>query len=490
VELKVDGPFGAGLYLTGDSGSVVVPVRTAWPVVGGELEVDMGRGDIRQDNIRVLISFDGGESWQDIWTCAGSEYVRMYIDLDEYFPMRDPARYDWLLRFELTSDAAEPVVCLKGFYLDATLQMARLAMPGVRLGENRFTYSDQSPAGAKVKITHSWTECDNVFVPDKPAAAVYPPDRGTADGTMFTFEWTPVKSADDYQFQLSEYPDMRWPLSPNFNKLISKTANRRTPSFSLPYPGLLNPGQTYYWRVRARSDQGVWGNWSDTFSFRAIAPAVPLEVQAVWNPAAPSYELKWKPGKGGSEPVRYKIYGSSERGFTASDTAYVYHGGLDGILHAPSNLLHITDGPQTTCDTWNILRPYYRVVAVDAEGRESGPSDVAEMQHPLIAPQQLPAGYVSTWYKAQVEVCSSIGHLVSQDEDGKAYQLRYRTGDDLLFEMSGAPENLTIEPESGLISGFLAPESTGRYLLNIVITNRRTGNKTEGKLPLAVKSDN
>ncbi|MBW7997881.1 MAG: cadherin repeat domain-containing protein [Candidatus Glassbacteria bacterium] len=487
VELAPDGPFGAGLYLAADSGSVTVPVHTAWPVVGGMLEVDMGRGDTRLDNIRVLASFDDGENWQDIWTSAVSEYVRMYIDLDEFFPMRDPARYDWLLRFELESTAESPLVCLKGFYLDATLQMARLAMPGVRLGDNSFIYTDRSPAGAEVEITHSWSECADVLVPARPAGAVYPPDNGTADGTMFTFEWRPVEHADDYQFQLSEFEDMRWPLSPNFNKLISKTANRRSSSFSLPYHGLLNPDRSYYWRVRARSAQGVWGPWSKSFSFKCESPAVPVEVKAMPNPFAPSWGLQWQPGEGGSEPVRYKIYGSSERGFTASDTAYAYDGGLAGILHAPANLLHITEGAQTYCNAWNILRPYYRVVAIDAAGRESGPSDAAEMPHPLITgPAKLPSGRVSSQYRAQVEVSASIGHLVSQDENGKPYQLRYRSGDELSFGLEGAPGSLVIDPDSGLISGYLPHDAAGSHLLKVKVTDLRTGHSLERQFTLEI----
>ena len=38
----------------------------------------------------------------------------------------------------------------------------------------------------------------------------------------------------DYHFELSDRPDMSWPLSTNFSKLISKTADRGQAQYTLP----------------------------------------------------------------------------------------------------------------------------------------------------------------------------------------------------------------------------------------------------------------
>jgi hypothetical protein len=73
-------------------------------------------------------------------------------------------------------------------------------------------------------------------------------------------------------------PDMRWPLSTSFYKLISKTADRGKAQYTLPAPGLLTPDRQYYWHVRAKNDKGVWGPWSKTWSFTAQGPTYPLEV--------------------------------------------------------------------------------------------------------------------------------------------------------------------------------------------------------------------
>ena len=135
-------------------------MNTAYPVVGGRLIVDLARQNVNAETIAISISFDGGKTWKDVQTSFASDYDRMYVDLNPFFPKTDPARYDYILRFTLQSHSDKPEVALKGFTLHSTLEMAPLAMPGVVLGENHFIFSDDSPSGTKVRITHVWNECD------------------------------------------------------------------------------------------------------------------------------------------------------------------------------------------------------------------------------------------------------------------------------------------------------------------------------------------
>ena len=67
--------------------------------------------------------------------------------------------------------------------------------------------------------------------PAPPPTAVYPPDAGEAEGTDIVFRWNAPQDSDgdkivDYYFELSNRQDMLWPLSPNFDKLISRTADK------------------------------------------------------------------------------------------------------------------------------------------------------------------------------------------------------------------------------------------------------------------------
>ncbi len=488
VQFRDPGKFGSGLYLTGSSGTVDVPIKSAYPVVGGRLEVDLQRDDLHTDEIAISISYDGGNTWKDVQTSWASDYNRMYVDLNPFFKKKDPARYEYILRFTLRSQSAKPEVALEGVYVRSTLEMAPLAMPGVVLGQNKFVYTDDSPGARKVKLTQVWNECDaDIAIPAAPVG-VTPADGKTYSGTQVKFQWRPGSDATpgDYEFALSEFPDMRWPLSPNFHKLISRTAFQGTSSFELPYIGLLNPGQKYYWHVRARSQDNVWGPWSKTYSFSAVAPAVPLDATAKFDRANRVAQLTWQRGNNGAAPVRFRIYGSEERGFTANDHPYEYNDGLKGTQRASANLLLETTGANESVRIPEKLwRPYYRVVAIDREGRMSGPSAIAELSHPLIAATQLPPATRSRFYQATVATSASIGHLVSADENGKPYQMRFRAGDDLVFHMTGAPAGLSID-SNGVISGFVGDVKQNRYDVTIVIQNKTDGDSDSVKLALPI----
>ncbi|MEO6922189.1 MAG: putative Ig domain-containing protein, partial [Bryocella sp.] len=440
------------------------------------------------DEIAISISFDEGKTWEDVQTSWASDYDRMYVDLNPSFPQKGPARYAYILRFTLRSQSKTPEVALNGLYLRSTLEMSPLAMPGVMLGENKFTYTDDSPGARKVRITQVWNECDaDIPIPAAPVA-VEPVNGDTYSGTRVKFQWSPRSDGApaDYEFALSEFSDMRWPLSPNFHKLISRTAYRGTSKFELPYDGLLNPGQKYYWHVRARSQDHVWGPWSKTYWFSTVAPAVPIDVTANFDHTHRTVQLKWQRGKNGTAPVNFKIYGSDERGFTANDNLYEYNDGLKGTQQAPANLLLETNSANGSAQLPDELwRPYYRIVAVDRKGRVSGPSAMAELSHPLIATTQLPAAIRAIFYQAQIMTSASIGHLVSADENGLPYQLRFRSGDDLVFHMTGAPTGLSID-KNGLISGFVGDAKQDKYEVTIEVQNKTNGASDSVKLALPV----
>ena len=488
LELRQGGQLGGGLYAIEGCGSLILEVRSPYPIVGGRLKVNFARANLN-GQLKAQLSFDKGHSWREAGSSYVNDYQRLHIDLNDFFPTTGPACYSYLLRLQLLENMDVPTLCLKGLHLWSTLQMARLALPAMNLGENSFLYTDQSETGRKVKITHVWQECTSAELPGRPQAALYPPDGGTADGTRIHFRWLPPAGGAlpaDYEFQLGEYPDLRWVLSPNFQRLISRTANRNTESYELPYRGLLNPGETYYWRVRARSREAVWGPWSKVFSFSANAPAIPLRVSARFDPSSRTATLSWEPGIGGAKAERYRIYGSAERGFSASDTAYKFDAGHEGIKDSAPNLL--LDNVQTNSmllptEFW---RAYYRVTALDEAGRESGPSDLAELTHPLIITQgALPDGHPGEYYQATIEVSASVGHLVLADKDGQRYDMRFRGADELRFTLSGAPEGLTIAPESGVLAGFL-PADTAQYNLLVQVTDKRTDVCDSVRLSLSV----
>jgi hypothetical protein len=213
---------------------------------------------------------------------------------------------------------------------------------------------------------------------------------------------------------------------------------------------------------------------------------VPVNAIVVFDRDRRVARLAWQPGKDGTAPARFRIYGSSERGFTANDKPYEYDAGLDGIRQAPANLLVETHGALLTAELpADLWRAYYRLVAVDAEGRVSGPSDIAEMPHPVIVTRMLPPAARMRFYSARILTNASIGHLVSADEDGKQYQYRYRTGDDLVFSLAGAPAGLSID-STGLISGFIDERANSSYELTVEVKNKTDGKSDAVTLVLQV----
>ena len=115
---------------------------------------------------------------------------------------------------------------------------------------------------------------------------------------------------------------MKWPLSMSFAKLTSRTADAGQARYTLPGPGLLNPDRTYFWRVRAQDDKGVWGTWSETWSFVPRGPAPPLDVTLQFDSARTRGVLRWSPNPKGRKPVAYRVYASDEKGFSVSDQPY------------------------------------------------------------------------------------------------------------------------------------------------------------------------
>ena len=191
--------------------------------------------------------------------------------------------------------------------------MAPLALPGMVVGDNRFTYTDQSTGPRRVRITHEWVERSLFRPPTAPPAPVQPADGGASDGSDLVFRWTPARDPDgdgvaDYHFELSDRPDMAWPLSSNFDKLVSNTTDRGQPRLHrLASPGLLTPGVRCItggsWARRTR--KGVWGPWGATWSFtaRRSFPHRRVDVTAGGGPRAiaPAWPSRWKPGPAGRE---------------------------------------------------------------------------------------------------------------------------------------------------------------------------------------------
>jgi hypothetical protein len=437
----------------GKTGTIVWITRSPYVFIGGKFEAE-GSG------AKFSLSWDG-----KTWLEAGP-------DLDKFFPSNGAARYEYRLRCELSGEAH-----LKSLGIVNDIQMAPLALPGMSVGDNQFVYTDQSPGERQVRITHDWVERSASRPPEAATAPTFPLDRSDAEGTQLVFRWPAPKSDDgiaDYHFELADRPDMAWPLSPNFYKLISKTADRGKAQYTLPHGGLLAVDQTYYWRVRAKNAKGVWGPWSATWRFTPRGPATPTEVTLALDRDKGTGVLRWKPNATGRKPAKYRIYASDEKGFTVSDEPFKGIVGISKAISPNRSANFVTEVPATAAAVIgadiklpNANCAYYRVVAVDEKGNRSGPSDFAETPRPFIWSRPVTAAKVGTQYRYALAAIHSLGDLRTRVVDGKE-TMNYWDVESPHFAIKQGPAWLKIDERTEVLSG--TPDSAGKVEITVTAT--------------------
>jgi hypothetical protein len=448
----------------GKSGSVVWVIRSPYVLVGGRLEVEA-------TGAKFSLSWDG-KSWHEAGT-----------DLDKFFSPDGPARHQYRLRCELPEGAR-----LGRLGIVNDIQMAPLALPAMAVGDNNFVYTDQSPGQREVRITHDWVERSASRPPAAPTAPVFPSNNADAEGTRLTFRWpTPTDNGGDavvdYHFEVSDRPDMAWPLSTNFYKLVSKTADRGKSQYTVPEGGLLAVDQKYYWRVRAKNAKGVWGPWSAIWTFTPRGPASAVDVTLVVDKGRGTGLLRWKPNPSGRKPAKYRIYGSDEKGFAINDEPYKAVVGVSKEVgpNRPANFIAEVTATELAVigadvDLPSANRAYYRVVAVDGKGNRSGPSDFAEAPRPIVRSRAVTAARVGSEYRYAVAVIRSLGDLRSRVVDGRE-TMNYWDIERPTFALEQGPTWLKIDERTGVLSG--VPDSPGKVVVRVHVTIDRESRKLD-----------
>jgi hypothetical protein len=475
----------------GDAG-VIRPVDAAKPAavtwrfaspyvfVGGKAKATVRLGDGASAEWRYTMD---RQTWQTVVTLNESGTRELSASLDQIVSPRRRPTYAFWVQLVLQGDAQ-----IEGVGFDNDVQTSALSLPELEVGTNRIVYADASEGERRVRITHRWIERTAWRPPEAPQQAIAPEDGQTVSGSRVAFRWAAAEDPDgdrvvDYHFELSEHADVRWPLSPNFEKLTSRTPSRGKPQWTVLYVGLLNPDTTYYWRVRARDERGVWGQWSRTFRFSVKAPGVPVDLKLVAE-GETGFVLTWRPNPEGEPPVAYKVYGSDERGFTASDDEYLVNRGKGfvrtmeeyeskasdapdaGMVKTPGNRIARVEetslrvvGPGLELPNTN--KAFFRVVAVDASGNESGPSDYVEVPRPFVVVEAGRKATVGQPYRHALEVIRSLGDLRCRRSSKSSYNAAFWDREEHTFTASGLPHGLSLDPKNGVISG--TPQQPGTF---------------------------
>ncbi len=502
----------------GETAQVTWKIASAYVIVGGKICARFHCAT-PDDELKIKLSRDG-EEWQTIWTADKTGTFEQEVAFDDKLSPRGSPQYVYFLQVSMKASGQNVDVGIESIKFETDVQMSLLGLPELELGQNQVKYVDETEEQRQVRITHSWVERNAWHPPVKPHP-IAPTNGAMVEGTQITFRWdAPIAKGGtqivDYHFQLSNHRDMRWPLSPNFDKLISNTPSHGKTEWTVPYVGLLNPDTDYYWRVRAKDANGVWGAWSEVSSFRCSAPGVPLNVKTTVDQATNTVVLSWDANPKGRPPVVFKIYGSDEKGFTASDTEYFvvmgrgfcanmdeYNAKADEIpgrnrVRTPANLMTtakerslVIVGPDATLPATkrkgvvpNANKAFYRVVAVDEYGISSGPSDYAEFPRPFIYGKMPTKAQCGKPFGYRVLAVASIGDLKCKG----GYNAAFWDRENLTFALTKAPGWLKINVATGELVGTPTPDAAGQHQVNLRVTNDK-GDATERRFVIEVTDE-
>jgi hypothetical protein len=112
-------------------------------------------------------------------------------------------------------------------------------------------------------------------------------------------------------------------------------------------------------------------------------------------------------------------------------------------------------------------KTYYRVVAVDAQGKRSGPSDYAVAPRPVIYSKPVVTAQVGAEYRYQVRANRSLGDLSSRMMNGQQTS-GYFDIEKPRFALAQGPTWLKMDEATGVLSG--TPDVPGREEVTVTVT--------------------
>lgn len=451
-----------------------ITIKSPYVIVGGKLTLAL----TSNTQVTVLISRHD-EPHQTVWHADSNIDLKTDIDLTPHFASNSPASYDYQIRLAL--NASENPAVIKHLAIETDLQMAPLSLPALELGDNTIHYTAETEGS--IQLTHTFQEKEASSAPVPPDHPTSPSPNANVSGTQITFTWPEVAGATDYHIQVGHLPDIKYTLSPVFNKLISKTPSAGKAQWQIPYEGLLNPNQTYYWRIRPRNADGLWGNWSSIWSFTPQAPGVPLNVETKTNWDNHTVTLHWQPNSQGNTPDHYEIYGSNERGFSISREPYPVVIGNKKTETFPANLITTTEKTNIQVAGHQIENgnhAFYRVVAVDKSDVRSGPSDMAETPRPMIVSQPPPRAVAGHTYTYQMQAITSFGDLRCESKGPRRYFSAFRDSDQLRYLLDEGPDFIALDEKTGVLTAKPSKQDISTHTVTLRIQNGQGGTDWQG----------
>jgi hypothetical protein len=222
-----------------------------------------------------------------------------------------------------------------------------------------------------------------------------------------------------------------------------------------------------------------------------LHPAWPLNVTLNFDTNENVGVLRWQPNPIGRRPAKYRVYGSDEKGFTVADQSFQSTVGITEKEMAawnpwfPANFICETTATELTVLGRDVASPaanktYYRVVAVDDEGKHSGPSDYASSPRPIIYTKPVTMAKLGAGYGYQVSATRSLGDLSSRMK-GDRQVSGYFDIEKPAYSLNRAPAWLKIDGATGILSG--TPDKAGTVEVAVsAAINREVRNLDEKAL--------
>ena len=373
----------------------IIPYRLLFPVLGVDLflKVDSDSENMARNGSLVLsIALKTPAKTVDEDVPLGKLIDRSY-SLDRLlqklsYPVRN---LEVLISLKSPGNNSGKSLNIKGLQIRLFYQSTAFACRSPQLGQNNIIYTDASKdRHVRIEIeTHPATVQLTLF-----SEGVFSPSGGkeVAESAL-RFLWPAVLDggAAGYQWQVSAHQDMRYPLSPTFERLVYGTFLRHENGnviFELPWRGMLPIGKELFWRVRPYDSNNLAGDWSPVQSFKIRGPGVPQHIRLAEKDG--KRILVWEPDPKGTVPVTYEIHTSSLEGFMPTDKRHRILGmSLSEVMKYQWTDVYATDWPlvpptlltTTRQKEWMVfdengpknilpskLGAHYRIVAIDAEG--------------------------------------------------------------------------------------------------------------------------
>ena len=361
---------------------------------------------------------------------------------------------------------------LSGIQVNLNCLSTIFAMRALRAGENTLVYSDDSSVRSVKIITEARGE--HVTLPRFPNDDFSPSANAAIPESKLQFVWPAAvdDSVAGYHIQISAFPDMRYPLSPTFDRLVKEDQMKvvgGTVRFRLPWHGMLPVQKKLYWRVRPFNQTLLAGDWSKTASFKVRGPGAPEQIKLTEQEG--KIVLSWKAAAYGTTPAYYEIHTSNLEGFIPVDKPHRLLGLSDRNTNkrcwhdvcatawpvVPSTFVMTTRESKIVfnpSDTKNLKKRFgahWRVIAVDAKGSRSCPSPQGFLRTPMLVPPEiivLPPGKVTY----RVPVISTLGRVYTKGN----YDMGLWSKPQITFSLApGSLQNWKIDKTKGLITGTL-----------------------------------